>query len=704
MEMAHAGFLTGKWSRLTLNTDVMMACAVVAILLIMLVPLPTWMLDILISFSITFSIVILLVGMYIHKPLELSAFPSILLITTLFRLSLNVASTRMILLHGNEGMDAAGSVIMAFGQFVVGGNYVVGIIVFLILVIINFVVITKGAGRIAEVAARFTLDAMPGKQMAIDADLNAGLISDQEAKQRRKLIAQEAEYYGAMDGANKFVRGDAIAGLIITAVNIVGGLGIGMLFFGMEVGNAAQNYTILTVGDGLVSQIPALIISTAAGIIVSRAGSEASLGKDISSQILVQPKAIGVSAVVLFGFGLIPGLPTIPFWTIALLSGGLAYALGKSSKKLSGQTAAAEAKNQAEAKAKGTETAGSTLAPLDILALEVGYGLIPLVDAEQNGELLDRIKAIRRQIAQEIGIVVPSVHIQDNIQLRPAEYIILLKGNEVARGELMIGHDLALNPGSAVETIEGIPTREPTFNLPAFWIREEERDNVIAKGYTVVDLATVLTTHLSEIIKRHAHEYLGRQEVQKLLDSVKESHPKVVEELVPALLPLGAVGKVLQNLLMEQIPIRDLLTILETLADYAPMTKDIDVLTEYVRHALARTITRLYANQDGTLTVMGLDPQSENLVSRAIQQTSQGSFLALDPDAVQRLVGQMSAGIEKFAAQNLQPVLMCSSQIRIHLKRLIDRFIPNMVVLSYHDVLTTTRIQAIATVRLTDAN
>uniref|UniRef100_A0A7C4RPT3 Flagellar biosynthesis protein FlhA n=1 Tax=Desulfatirhabdium butyrativorans TaxID=340467 RepID=A0A7C4RPT3_9BACT len=703
MEAVGAGFLTGRWSRLTLNTDVLMAGAVVAILLIMIVPLPTWMLDILISFSITFSIVILLVGMYIHKPLELSAFPSILLITTLFRLSLNVASTRMILLHGNEGMDAAGSVIMAFGQFVVGGNYLVGIIVFLILVIINFVVITKGAGRIAEVAARFTLDAMPGKQMAIDADLNAGLISDQEAKERRKLIAQEAEYYGAMDGANKFVRGDAIAGLIITAVNIVGGLCIGMLYYGMNVGDAARNYTILTVGDGLVSQIPALIISTAAGIIVSRAGSEASLGKDISGQLLVQPKAIGVSSAVLFGFGLIPGLPTIPFWTLAALSGTLAYVTSKSASR-SVQAEAVSAKTAQQAIQAKTEAVASAIAPIDILALEVGYGLIPLVDVEQNGELLDRIKAIRRQIAQEIGILVPSVHIQDNIQLKPAEYVILLKGNEVARGELLLGHYLALNPGNAIESIDGIPTREPTFNLPAYWIQEESRDQAIAKGYTVVDLATVLTTHLSEIIKRHAHEYLGRQEVQKLLDTVKESHPKVVEELVPNLLPLGAVGKVLQNLLMEQVPIRDLLTILETLADYAPMTKDIDVLTEYVRHALARTITRLYANPDGTLTVMGVDPQSEGIIARAIQQTNQGSFLALEPDMVQRLIHSISMGIEKFAAQNLQPVLMCSSQIRIHLKRLLDRFIPNMVVLSYHDVLTTTRIQAITTVRLTDAD
>ncbi|MGD9975987.1 MAG: flagellar biosynthesis protein FlhA, partial [Desulfatirhabdiaceae bacterium] len=590
-------------------------------------------------------------------------------------------------------------VIMAFGQFVVGGNYIVGIIVFIILVIINFMVITKGAGRIAEVAARFTLDAMPGKQMSIDADLNAGLITDQEAKSRRKQISQEAEYYGAMDGANKFVRGDAIAGIIITLVNIVGGLGIGAFYFGMSLSDAATNYAILTVGDGLVSQIPALVISTAAGIIVSRAGSESSLGEDISSQILVQPRAIGITSVVLFGFALIPGLPTLPFLTLAALSGGLAWVIKKSHPAGTADQISAQSQTPLT---KPAETS-PVLAPLDTLALEVGYGLIPLVDSEQNGELLERIKAVRRQIAQEIGILVPAIHIQDNMQLKPGEYAIQLKGNEVAKGELMLNYFLALNPGTTKEKIDGIPTREPTFNLPAFWIKEQEREKAMSRGFTVVDLATVLTTHLTEVIKRHAHEYLGRQEVQKLLDTLKDSNPKVVEELVPGQLPLGAVGKVLQNLLMEQIPIRDLLSILETLADWAPNTKDLDLLTEYVRHGLARTITRMHA-VDGTVYVMTLDPQVENAVSRSIQQTAQGSFLALDPDVAQKMVRYITRNLEKFTAQNLQPVLLCSSQIRIHIKRLLDRFIPNMVVLSYHDILSSSRIQSLATVRLSDAD
>jgi flagellar biosynthesis protein FlhA len=467
----------------------------------------------------------------------------------------------------------------------------------------------------------------------------------------------------------------------------------------MSISEAAANYAILTVGDGLVSQIPALVISTAAGIIVSRAGSESSLGEDISSQILVQPRAIGITSVVLFGFALIPGLPTLPFLTLSVLSGGLAWVIKKSQPARTADQISAQSQTPLT---KPAETS-PVLAPLDTLALEVGYGLIPLVDSEQNGELLERIKAVRRQIAQEIGILVPAIHIQDNMQLKPGEYAIQLKGNEVAKGELMLNYFLALNPGTTKEKIDGIPTREPTFNLPAFWIKEQEREKAMSRGFTVVDLATVLTTHLTEVIKRHAHEYLGRQEVQKLLDTLKDSNPKVVEELVPGQLPLGAVGKVLQNLLMEQIPIRDLLSILETLADWAPNTKDLDLLTEYVRHGLARTITRMHA-VDGTVYVMTLDPQVENAVSRSIQQTAQGSFLALDPDVAQKMVRYITRNLEKFTAQNLQPVLLCSSQIRIHIKRLLDRFIPNMVVLSYHDILSSSRIQSLATVRLSDAD
>ncbi|MEN8809187.1 MAG: flagellar biosynthesis protein FlhA, partial [Desulfobacterales bacterium] len=599
MELVKESNTAGPLPLITRNSDVFMAVAVVGILVFMVIPLPTVMLDLLLAFNITGALVILLSGMYILKPLEMSSFPSILLLATLFRLSLNIASTRIILLHGHEGVLAAGKVIKAFGGFVVGGNYVVGIIVFLILVLINFMVITKGAGRIAEVAARFTLDAMPGKQMSIDADLNAGIINEEEAKTRRELIAREAEYYGAMDGANKFVRGDAIAGIVITLINILGGLTIGVLQNGMSFSSAAQNYTLLTVGDGLVTQIPALVISTAAGIIVSRAGSESSLGREITSQVLVQPRAIGIAAGVIFGFALVPGLPTAPFIILSLSAAGLALAIYQANKQSAAETDVAETLSAEDVPVARLEN----LPPLDILAMEVGYGLIPLVDTEQNGELLGRIKTIRKQFAQELGIIVAPIHIQDNIRLKPGEYAILLKGNEVARSELMANYYLAMDPGTVEEKVEGVATNEPTYGLPALWIKENVKERAISNGYTVVNAATVMTTHLSDVIRRHAHELLGRQEVQELLDNLKDTHPKVVEELVPHLLPLGAVVKVLQNLLKEQVPIRDLLAILEALADWAPMAKDTDILTEYARQALARTITRLHQPESGDMAV-----------------------------------------------------------------------------------------------------
>jgi flagellar biosynthesis protein FlhA len=605
----------------------------------------------------------------------------------------------MILLHGNEGTLAAGKVIKAFGSFVVGGNYVVGAIIFLILVIINFVVITKGAGRIAEVAARFTLDAMPGKQMSIDADLNAGLIDDKEARNRRIIISEEADFYGAMDGASKFVRGDAIAGVIITLINIVGGLAIGVFQNGMSFSHAAQNYTLMTVGDGLVTQIPALIVSTAAGIVVSRAGSESALGKQIASQLLFQPRAIGIAAGVLLGFGMVPGLPAVPFMILSAIAGIVAYMVSQAKKT----SIEEESKKMLEEKSKSPERLAA-LPPLDILALEVGYGLIPLVDAEQDGSLLDRIKSIRRQIAKDIGIIVPPLHIQDNMQLKPGEYSIILKGNEVAKGELMLNHYLAMNAGNDSEKIEGVPTKEPTYGLPALWIKEEVREKAIAKGYTVVDLATVLTTHLSDVIRNHAHELLGRQEVQQLLDDLKDSHPKVVEELVPNLLPLGGVMKVLQNLLSEQIPIRDLLTILETLADWAPMIKDMDMLTEYVRQALSRTITKLYATPEGNIPLITLDQSVEKAISGAIQQTEQGSFLALEPNVAQKIMEIIARYVTEFSSLNCHPIILCSSQIRSHFKKLINRFIPNLVVLSYNEILNNVKIQSLGMVELSDAD
>jgi flagellar biosynthesis protein FlhA len=700
MSIAEQTQLPVQLPGITKNSDITIAVAVVAILAFMVIPLPPMLLDLLISFNITFALIILLASMYTLRPLELSAFPSILLLITLFRLSLNVASTRIILIHGNEGAMAAGKVIQAFGSFVVGGNYLVGIIVFIILVVINFMVITKGAGRISEVAARFTLDAMPGKQMAIDADLNAGLINEQQARLRREEISREAEYYGAMDGANKFVRGDAIAGIIITMANIIGGLAIGVFQNKMSFANAAQTYTLLTIGDGLVTQIPALIISTSAGIIVSRAGAASSLGAEITSQILYQPRAIGITSIVLFGFGIIPGLPLIPFWVLGSLAGGLTYFIYKATRQ---RTLAEQDAQAREEEAVPVEHLDS-LPLLDTLAIEVGYGLIPLVDAEQDGELLERIKSIRRQVAYEIGIIVPPVHIQDNMRLKPGEYSILLKGNEIARGELMTNYYLAMNPGSVDEKIDGIATHEPTYGLPALWIKESAKEQALAKGYTVVDLAAVMTTHLSEIVKRHGPEFLGRQEVQQLLDNLKESHPKVVEELVPNYLSLGGVVKVLQNLLREQVPIRDLLLVLETLADWAPATKDLDLLTEYVRQALARTITKMHQAADGVLPVITLDHSVESSLAEAIQPTEQGNHFALDPSTAQKIVNNLAQVLDKSSSPNYQPVIVCSAPIRCYFKKLVDQFIPNLSVLSYDEILSNVEIQSIGTLELSDAN
>ena len=700
MAVAQASTIPGPLPRLSKASDISLAGAVVCILVFMVIPLPTMVLDLLLAFSITFALVILLVAMYVQRPLELSAFPSILLLTTLFRLSLNIATTRVVLLHGHEGTAAAGNIIKSFGGFVVGGNYVVGLIVFIILVVINFAVITKGAGRIAEVAARFTLDAMPGKQMSIDADLNAGFINEQEARSRREVLSREAEYYGAMDGANKFVRGDAVAGIIITLINIVGGLAIGVFQKGMAFSLAAQNYTLLTVGDGLVSQIPALVISTAAGIIVSRAGNESSLGVEITSQVFFHPRAISMVSVVLFGFALVPGLPTLPFLVLALLAGTLAYSLMQARRK----TEQAEQEQQALTDHASPAETLTALPPLDVLAIEVGYGLIPLVDANQNGELLERIKAIRRQMAFDLGIIIPPVHIQDNMQLNPGEYLILLKGNEIARAELMPHYCLAMNPGSADGAVDGIATREPTYGLPAVWIRENAKESALAKGYTVVDTATVMTTHLSEAIRRYAHELLGRQEAQQMLDHLKQTHPKVVEELVPNLLPLGAVVKVLHNLLREQVPIRDLLAILEALGDWAALTKDTDALTEHVRQALARTLTKMHAAPDGTLSVITLSHGVESALADALQKGDHGRILALDPAAARRMMAGLGRQIERCAALNLQPVVLCSSSVRVSFKRLVDRFIPNLCVLSYDEVLNTVEIRSLGTVELSDAD
>ncbi len=682
------------------NSEIMASVGVVGILILMVIPLPPVMLDLLLSFNITFALTVLLVGTYLLRPLDFSSFPSILLVATLFRLSLNIASTRIILLHGSEGIGAAGNVIKAFGAFVVGGNYVVGAIVFIVLVIINLMVITKGSGRIGEVAARFTLDAMPGKQMSIDADLNAGLIGEEEAKARRAEVAREADFYGAMDGASKFVKGDAIAGVIITLINIVGGLAIGVLQNGMSFGTAAQTYTLLTVGDGLVTQIPALMISTAAGIVVSRAGSTSALGQEVVSQLLNQPRALVVASAVLFGFAMVPGLPVIPFLTLSALTGGAAYVVSKTRKA---DEKAAKAMELAEAKSSAPERL-ETVPPLDTLAMEVGYGLIPLVDAAQGGEFLERVRSIRAQLAEDIGIIIPPIHIQDNMKLRPYGYSILLRGNEVASGELMKNRLLAMNPGNTGEKIEGVPTNEPTYGLPAVWIKEEAREDALAKGFTVVDLATVLVTHVSDVMKRHAHECLGRQEVQKLLDNLKASSPKVIEELVPNVLPLGVVVRVLQNLLREQVPIRDLLSILETLADWGPVIKDPDLLTEYVRQVLRRTISNLYQSPEGNISVLTLDQSIEKAIAESIQQGDQGCFLPLEPNLAQTIITRLGQKMEKFSELNKHPIVLCSPQIRPHFKKLVERFVPDLAVLSYNEIIRSAQIQSIGTVTVENAN
>ncbi len=669
-----------KWLN---RVDMIAALGFVMILIVMVVPVPAFMLDLLLSFNISFSLIILLVSMYISHPLELSAFPSILLMATLFRLSLNISSTRLILLHGNQGPLAAGRVIHSFGQFVVGGNYVVGFIVFLILVAINFIVITKGAGRIAEVAARFTLDAMPGKQMSIDADLNAGIIDEQEARRRREDIAREADFYGAMDGASKFVRGDAIASIIITAINIIGGLIIGVLQKGMPVAKAACTYTILTVGDGLVSQIPALIISTAAGIVISRASSASNLAEEMGRQLFSYPKAIQTASFILIGLGLVPGLPHIPFMLLGLAMGGI----GLLKERLS-------SKPVEEEEEQPEQEEEIKVIPPDPISIEIGYRLIGLIDVEQGGDILERIKMIRKKYAQEMGFILPPVRIKDNLELSPNEYVILIKGVDVARGELMIGHYLAINPGNIKDNIQGIPTKDPVFGLPAKWIKESNVKVAKELGYTVVDPSTVLMTHFTEIVKSYCHELLDREEVQALIDNIKSTHPKVVEELIPNLLTLGAVQKVLQNLLKEQVPIRDIVTILETLADYAPVTKDSDILTEYVREKLRRHIVKQYVT-DGILYVATLDHELERIIEESAKQTSFGLYPVLPPDVLNKFLAELNNKIKKLDVEGHLPIILCSPNVRRLVKKLTEKSMPSLVVLSYTEIPNQVKIKSV---------
>jgi flagellar biosynthesis protein FlhA len=686
------------WKNFSLgaNVDVGISLGIVAILMVMIVPLPTTILDVLLAFNISLGVMVLLLTIYAVRPLDFSVFPSLLLVTTLFRLSLNIASTRLILLNGHSGPMAAGHIIKSFGSFVVGGNPTVGLVVFVILVVINFVVITKGSGRIAEVAARFTLDAMPGKQMSIDADLNAGLIDETAARKRRAEISKEAEFYGAMDGASKFVRGDAVAGIIITLINIVGGLVIGVLQMGLDLSTAVQNYTLLTIGDGLVSQIPALIISTAAGILVTRAGAEGNIGTELAQQFGVNPRALMIASGIIALFAMAPGMPFIPFMllAVAIFFFGRSVIRAERTRKEEAEAEPEEAAEQA-----GPEDVEDLL-PLDMLELEIGYGLIPLVDNKAQGNLLERIRSLRRQFATEIGLIMPSLHIRDNLELKPNEYAVCIKGNEVARGELLADHLLAIDPGDVKTKVEGIPTKDPAFGLPAIWISHDMKSDAQFAGYTVVDLPSVITTHISEVVRRDGYEFLGRQEVQRLLDKVSETNPKVVEELVPSLLSLGAVQKILQNLIREQVSIRDMLTILETLADYAPMSKDTDLLTEYARQRLSRSLTKPFLDKNRVLRVLSVSTALEEAVATGINQSEYGSFLALDPRQANSIIGAVKKSVEKASVKLEQPVMICSTTVRRHLKKLCERFQIPLTVLSYNEIPSGLQIETVEEVRV----
>lgn len=653
---------------------------IVMILCMMILPLPPFVLDLCFTFNIALSVMVLLVSMYTQKPLDFAAFPSVLLFSTLLRLSLNVASTRVVLLNGHTGPDAAGRVIEAFGHFLVGGNYAVGIVVFVILVVINFMVITKGAGRIAEVGARFTLDAMPGKQMAIDADLNAGLIGEEDARRRRGEVAQEADFYGSMDGASKFVRGDAVAGLLIMVINVVGGLIVGVAQHGMDIGAAAKNYTLLTIGDGLVAQIPALVISTAAGVVVSRVATEEDIGQQLMGQLFANPRVLALTAGILGLMGLIPGMPHVAFLMLAALLGGLAHWQARRARERQAAPPAAPPS------AVGTDVAEASwddVALVDPLGLEVGYRLIALVDRNQDGELLKRIKGIRKKFAQEIGFLAPVVHIRDNLELRPNAYRITLKGVEIGQGEAYPGQLLAIDPGQAGGTLPGTPTHDPAFGLPATWIDMSVREQAQALGYTVVDAGTVVATHLNHLINAHAAELLGRQEVQQLLDRVGKDAPKLTEDLVPKALPLTTVQKVLQSLLEEHVPIRDMRTILDALAEHAPRVTEPHELAALVRLALGRAITQSLFPGQGEMQVMALDAQLERVLTQALNA---GGGTGLEPGLADTLLRETEAAMARQERAGLPPVLLVQHPLRAMLARFLRRSLPRLVVLSYAEI------------------
>jgi len=711
------------FTQLARRTEFFLPIAIVLIVIMMVIPVPPGLISILVAISLSVAILSILITMYVREPLEFSVFPTLILIATIFRLALNITTTRSILLHRD-----AGAIIQTFGTFVTGNNYVVGAIIFAIIVIVNFVVITHGAQRIGEVAARFTLDAMPGKQMSIDADLNNGLITDEQARERRRKIELEADYFGAMDGASRFVQRDAIAGIIITLINVIGGFIIGMTMQdnAMTWREVLRTYTTLTIGDGLAAAIPTLLMSTATGIMVTNAASDENLSGDMVTQMLSQPKAMKIVSGILGGFGLLAVFaPDKGMFVTLLVMAGITWGLAYVFEKMgitAFRDAAEEGAGPAGARPRGAAPARPGASPaeegegpsapspyaspeavtallqVDPMELEIGYGLIPLVDPEQKGDLLDRVTMIRRQTALEMGIVVPPIRIRDNIQLKPNDYSIKIRGTEVASGNLMVDHFLAMNPGNISQEVEGVDTTEPAFGLPAKWIREAQKEQAEIMGYTVVDPASVVATHLTEVIKNHAHELLGRQEVQSLIDVIKERNPVIVEELIPNKMEVGEVQKVLQNLLKERVSIRDMVTILETLADFSAMTKDVNVLTEYVRASLARQICNQHQLPDGTIPVITIDPQLEDMVLESVQETGTTSYPVLPPDVFEKVSENLGSMIEKAVSLNYQPIVMSSPRVRMYIRRLFERMFPSLVVLAHSEVTPDVKVKSIGMV------
>jgi len=683
--------------------DLWLVFALFGTILLLILPVPPVLLDLLLTASISISLLTLLVILYLRTPAEFTGFPTLLLFITLYRLSLNVASTRLILLNGY-----AGHIIQSFGNFVVQGNYVVGMVIFLILVLINFIVITKGAGRIAEVAARFTLDALPGKQMAIDAELNAGLIKETEARNRRRALEEEADFYGSMDGASKFVRGDAIAAVLITLINVIGGFAIGIAQKGMTVSEALQHYTILSIGDGLVSQVPALITSTAAGILITRATSKNDLGRELSRQLLFYPKALTILSVMLGVMALVPGLPTLPFLTLAIITGMVSYSIhrhgmpelssasqapGMGGKmpdpKVSGAAAASEPKPVEKIE---------SLLTLDTLQIELGHGLVPMADTRKGGDLLERVTGVRRNFATEMGVLIPPIRLRDNLQLGANEYRFLLKGNAFAQGQLLPGQWLAMNATNSKVTLKGMPTIEPVFQLPATWITAIERKNAEISGYTVVDAPSVLVTHLSETIKRHCHEILTRQDVQALLDNLKQTHPAVVNELIPATLSIGQVQRILQNLLAEGISIRNLAGILEKVGDHAAFTKNPDELSEYARRALGSQLTKPFQNESGGIRVITIDPKLEQQLTQGVRQSATEMALIIEPKLARHVVEVLTKFVQQMLSAGHQPVVLCSPQLRLAFRRFFETTFSNLAVLSYAEIPSRVQIQNAAVI------